>query len=73
MYYPTADRHKYLGVIIQENLKFTMDIERRNSKENNLKKQNWILRLNQYNSVTKWHLWLSIYKSKVWYQTINLS
>lgn len=71
--YPLKQEYKYLGIQIQEDLKLKADVEKRKQQEQSLKKQMWLIKNFTYNNRTKYHLWQTLFKSKLWYQTINLS
>ena len=64
---------KYLGMHLDDCLNFEVELGAKQEMFDRLKKAHWIIRGNKLTSSTKYHVWLAIFKSKIWYQALILA
>jgi len=62
--YPLVQSYKYLGVQIDDCLKFDVDIKERQKKQRNLDKQLWIIRSQKLSGKGQLQIWHSLHRAK---------
>jgi hypothetical protein len=70
---PIVTSYKYLGVHIDDTLSFNTLVKQRKSMEDKLKKSTWILNSPLYTGAARYHLFRSLFQSRVWYQLVLIS
>ena len=69
---PVVDEYKYLGIYFDDTLSFAKELQSRSNKLSKLVNSKWILQSNKFNAESKLHIWHTLFRSKVWYQTLLL-
>ena len=64
---PLLRQYKYLGVEIADDLNMSLDLNVRNTKLAKLRRLGWILQAQQLDGLTKYHLFMSLFRSKINY------
>jgi hypothetical protein len=68
---PLEKTYKYLGIQIRDDGNMTPDLETRKGKDADMQKMKWILQTPKLNGAARYHLFTSLFRSKVAYG-INL-
>ena len=71
--YPILTEYKYLGLKIDDCLKFDVELSKKKLDELKLKKISYILTNGKLDIANRYAVWHSLFKSKVWYQVVLLS
>ena len=65
--------YKFLGLEIDAALQMKLERRRRRELERKLKKAEWILRQKNLSRSAKYHLWTTLFRSKIWYMVIPIA
>ena len=65
---PVVTKYTYLGVVLDQCQRYDLELERKKLKEVSLQKATFILRSKNLNSLTHYHVWQMLFRSRVWYQ-----
>lgn len=66
---PFRRNYKYLGVEIDDSLNMKLDLSQKHKKEKNLNKMSWLIRTSKIEGIAAFHLFITLYRSKVAYAT----
>ena len=64
---PKVSSYKYLGIEIDQDLKFTEELKRRKQIKKDLKKKQWIFMSAKLNDQARYEVWQSLFRSKASY------
>ena len=70
---PKVREYKYLGVLIDEQLRFKSELKHKKQMEQNLQRAKWILSAKHLDEASSYHLWLTLFRSRIWYAALLIA